>query len=224
MPAGFVFPGAAARALQSRRRVTPNIKILKAGAPLPEGRIAAAVHDADRRVREMLGSAELEASRIRAEAEAEREVVRARAVEEGRREGHARAAATLALAAAERQRLLASCQREVVTLVLALARKVLGRELAERADAIAELAAQALAEARERRDVVLGVNPADAPAIRAAEGALGAVLVRARLAVREDPGVPRGSVVVDTEAGLLEAGIDAQLEHLGRALEEALAR
>ncbi len=204
--------------------MTAKLRILKNAAPLPERRIPAAVHDADRTVREMIASARDEARRIREEAEALRDAARRDAAEEGRREGLASAAAALALAAAERDRLLAGAQRELASLALAVARKVLGRDLADREGAMADLAARALAEARERREVVLRVNPADAPAIHDAEGRLGAILSRARLAVREDAAVPRGGVLVDTEAGRLDGGIEAQLEHLGRALEEALPR
>jgi flagellar biosynthesis/type III secretory pathway protein FliH len=196
-------------------------RILKGAAPLPERRIAAAVHDADRRVREMVAAAAEEARRVRAEAEAARDAIRARALAEGRRDGLAAAAAQLARAGAERDRLLASAQREVVALALAVARKVLGRALASDGDAVAELAAQVLAEARERRAVLLRVHPDDAPAIRAAEAPLSAILVRARLELREDPALARGAVVVDTEAGSIDGGIEAQLEHLGRALADA---
>lgn len=202
--------------------MTAKLRILKAAAPLPERRIPAAVHDADRKVREMIAAAQEEARRVRAEAEELREAVRREAVEEGRREGLAAAAAALALAGAERDRMLADAGRDLASLAVAVARKVLGNELAAREAAVADLAARALAEARERREVILRVNPADAPAIRDAEGRLGAILARARLAVREDGAVPRGGVVVDTEAGRLDGGIEAQLEHLGRALAEAL--
>jgi flagellar biosynthesis/type III secretory pathway protein FliH len=213
-----------ARGVQNRRAVDAKLRILKAAAPLPERRIPAAVHDADRRVREMIAAAEGEARRVRAEAEATRQAIGAEAREEGRREGLAAAAAALALAASERDRLLADAERELASLALAIARKVLGSELAAREAAVADLAARALAEVRERREVVLRVNPGDAPAIGAAEGRLGAILARARLAIREDAAVPRGGVVVDTEAGRLDGGIEAQLEHLGRALAEAVPR
>jgi len=202
--------------------VSANSKVLPGAAPLPERRIPAAVHDADRRVREMVARAEEEARRVREDAQTAREAIRAEAIEEGRREGLARAAAALAAAAAERDRRLAAVEREVMMLALDVARKILGRELAERAGAIADLAALALREARERRDVVLRVNPADARSIRAEEGRLAALLLRAPLQLREDPTVPAGAAVVDTEAGRIDAGIEAQLAALGRALEEAL--
>ncbi len=170
----------------------------------------------------MVAAAEAEARGIRAEAEASREAIRARAEEAGRQEGLARAAAVLASASAERVRRLAAVDREVVSIAIEVARKVLGRELAAGGGAVADLAGRALAEARERREVVLRVNPTDGPAVRAAEGRLGAVLLRARLLVREDAAVPPGGAVVDTEAGRIDAGIEAQLSQLERALEEAL--
>jgi type III secretion protein L len=203
--------------------VTPDAaRILKGAAPLPAVRIPAAVHEADRQVRERIAAAEADAGRIHEEAERAAGALRAEAVEEGRREGMARAAAALARAAAERDRRLAAAEREVVAIALAVARRILGRELAERPAAVAELAARALAEARERREVVLRVGPADAPAVRDAEGALGALLVRARLAVREDAALAPGAVVVETEDGRIDAGLEAQLDRLRRALEEVL--
>jgi type III secretion protein L len=194
--------------------------VLKGAAPLPPRLVPAAVHDADRRVREMIAAAEATASAIRSAAEADRDRTVREAVEEGRRDGLARAAAALATAAAERDRLLARVEPEVVALALAVARKVLGEELAARPDAVAALAARALAEARERREVVLRVSPPDAGAVRAAEGRLATVLARAPLVVREDPALRPGDVVVETEAGRVDARVETQLELLARALAE----
>jgi flagellar biosynthesis/type III secretory pathway protein FliH len=196
-------------------------RIIKAGAPLPARRIEAAVWDTDRRVREMVATAEAHARRIVADAEAERGRVFAEAVEAGRAEGHARAAALLASAAAQRERTLAGLQREIVRLAIEVARKVLASELAERPEAVAELAATALAAARDRREATLRVNPADAAALRNAEGRLATLVGRAQFAIREDPAIERGGAVVDTEVGRLDAGIDTQLTALARALEEA---
>ena len=171
----------------------------------------------------MVAAAEEEARRIRAEAEASREAIRVEAAEAGRQEGLARAAAVLAAASAERARRLAALDREVVVIAVEVARKVLARELAAGGDAVVGLAARALAEARERREVILRVNPADGAAVHDSKGRLGGLLLRARLLVREDAAVPRGAAVVDTEAGSIDAGIEAQLAQLERALEEALA-
>jgi len=202
--------------------VGPDAKTFKNAAPLAARRIPAAVHDADARVREMVGAAEARARAIVAEAEAARARIAAEAAEEGRGQGLARAAATLCAAAAARDRRLAAVEREVAALALEVARKILGCELAEREGAVADLAARAIAEARERREVTLRVNPADAAAVRAAGGRLEALLVRAPLALREDPAIPRGGAIVETEAGRIDARIETQLAQLARAVEEEL--
>ncbi len=203
--------------------MSTHSRILKGAAPLPGRRIEAAVWDADRRVREMIAAAEADARRIVSDAEAARGRVLAEATEAGRWEGQARAAAVLARAALGRDRILEQAEREVIALALAVARKALGRELRAGGDAVVDLAATALAEARARREVVLRVSPADAASIRAAEGKLAAALSRAPLEVREDPSVEPGGAVVDTEAGRIDARVETQIEAIARAIEEALA-
>ena len=198
----------------------PASRILRGAAPLPARRIEAAVFDADRRVREMVSRAEERARQIVGEAEEARERVLADARAAGVRDAEARAAATLALAAAARDRILADAETEVVDLAVAVARRVLARELAV-PDAVVALARAALAEARARRQVVLRVSAADAPGIRAAESPLAAILGRAALEVREDPSLARGDVVVETEAGRIDARVEAQLEIVVRAMAEA---
>ena len=169
----------------------------------------------------MVARAEERARALLAEAEAARGRVIDEARAEGLREGEARAAAALAAAAAARDRLLADAEREVAELAVAVARRVLARELTV-PGAVTALAAAALAEARARREIVLRVSPADAPELDAARGPLAAILARAPLAVRVDPSLAPGDVVVETEAGLVDARIEAQLGAIARALGEAL--
>jgi type III secretion protein L len=71
--------------------------------------------------------------------------------------------------------------------------------------------------------VILRVHPVDIPAIRASEGSLRSLLMRAPLAVREDPGVSPGGAVVETEAGRIDASVEAQLADIARVLDEVLA-
>lgn len=191
------------------------------GAPAAGRRIEGAVFDAAAEARALRAEAVAEAARIRADALAERDRVRAEAAEAGRQEGLGRAAAALATAAAARARLLTGLEGEVAALALEVAGRLVGRALALEPGLVVELAAAALAEARERREVALRVSPADAPAVRAAEGRLAALLARAPgLAVREDPALGPGQVVVETEAGTLDARVEAQLAELARAIED----
>lgn len=197
-------------------------RVLKGGAAAGGRRIEAEVFDAAARARELVARAEAEATAIRAVAEADAARVRAEADALGRAEGLARAAATLVEAARARDRRLAAVEREVLALAVEVARKILGRELALAPGAVLDVVREALAAARDRREVALRVNPADATAVRAGADALARTLARAEgLAVREDPAVPAGGVVVETEAGLLDARLETQLALLRAALEEA---
>jgi flagellar biosynthesis/type III secretory pathway protein FliH len=204
-------------------------RILKSDAALATGpragaarRLSAEVCEASLGAREILRRAEAEAARIRARAEADRHDALALAAEAGRQEGLARAAALLARAAAERDRLLASAERELVRLAVAVAEKVLARSVAADGEAVVAIAARVLDAARSRRQVSLRVNPEDAAALRRGERQLAGGLPRARsLEIREDPGVSRGGVVVETEGGTIDARLEVQLEALARALEEA---
>jgi flagellar biosynthesis/type III secretory pathway protein FliH len=196
-------------------------RILKAAGPLAGRRIDGAVFDADRRVREMVAAGEAEARALVAAAQAERAQVLAEAREAGRREGVAAAAALLLRAAAERDRLLAAAPREVAGLALEVAGAILRRAIAE-PGAVLALAEAAVSAARGRREVTIRVNPADAAALRAGAGRLAAALGRAPAPVdlREDASVAAGGVVVDTEAGRIDGGVEAQLAALTRALAE----
>ncbi len=168
----------------------------------------------------MVEGARVEATRIRAEVEAERARVLAGAIEEGRREGLARAGAILAAATAEGDRRLAATESEAVSLALAIARKVIGRELSDPSRAaVVDLAAHALREARELHCVALLVSPIDASAVRAAEGRLGGLLARGVLSIREDASLSAGNVVLETESGRIDARVETQLAALARALE-----
>lgn len=186
-------------------------------------RVPARVFEADRRVREMAALSEERARAVLAAAEASAAEVLAAAREAGRREGLSLAASTLAAAAAERDRILAAVDGEVAALALDVARKVLGRHVEAFPAAVVDLVARGLAGARGRREVLVRVHPEDAAAVRAAEGDLARALARSPLGIREDPSVPRGGAVVETEAGRIDAGIEAQLREIARTMAEAAA-
>jgi type III secretion protein L len=195
--------------------------VLKQRAPLLSSRLPRAVVDAAERARAIVADAEEASARIREGVEAERERALAGAEEAGYEAGRARAAELLATAAAERDRLLGAVARDVAALAIDVARRLLGRELAADPGAVVDLAARAVRGVRERAVVTLRVSPSDAPRVRAAEGRLAALLLRAPgVAVREDAALSAGDVVVETEAGRVDARVPAQLAALERALAE----
>jgi type III secretion system HrpE/YscL family protein len=183
--------------------------------------IPRAIQEASARAEAVVAEAQAEAARLEARARTAGDAVRAEAAAAGRREGLAQAAAALAAVAEARQRRLEGLEEELAQTAIEVAGAVLGQAAATGPEAVLALARRALALARSRREVVLRVCPADAPAVRSQAGALSGLLERCpALAVREDASLSAGDVVVETEAGRVDARVETQLAALSRALEE----
>lgn len=132
---------------------------------------------------------------------------------EGKEQGSQEAQAAVAALVARAERLEAEVVPQLQTLALAIARKILGRELERSPDGVVDLVRQALAEkARQRREIALRVHPADLEAVRQQRETLVEVLTRCKeVSVQEDPNVDRFGVVIETEAGTIDAQLESQL-------------
>jgi type III secretion protein L len=182
--------------------------------------ITAALFDAAEDARAGVAAAHREAEEILCAARAEAAELRAAARGEGREMGLAEATATIALAAAERERLLAAAEGDVVELAFAVAALVVG--VAAERGVVVEVARRALETVRSRAHVTLRAHPDDLAVLRAAEPGLAAALGRAPgIALCADPAVARGGVVVETEAGSVDATLAAQVGALRRAVTGA---
>ncbi len=170
--------------------------------------------------------AEAEALQIHERALAEAVELREQAKKEGYEAGRDLGAAELCEVVARASQRLQQMEVEAVPqlrdLALAIARKVIGRELEFHPDAVVDIIRQALSEkARQRRELVLRVNPADLAVVRERKAELLEVLSRAKeIAVREDPDVGRFGVVIETDAGTIDAQLETQIEVFERVLKE----
>ncbi|MBX3204681.1 MAG: hypothetical protein KF764_06400 [Labilithrix sp.] len=126
------------------------------------------------------------------------------------------AAGFLALRDAEARRTERDVDRVVVLAVL-LAERLVGEALRVEPARIAELAASAIHEARGARRVRIDASPDDVAALDEALGALGQ-----SADVQPDPTLRRGSLVVHTDLGRVDARVEPQLARLAAALREAL--
>jgi type III secretion protein L len=173
----------------------------------------------------ILDKARAEADAIKRQAHDEAERIKAEAKAEGYAEGREEGAQELTGIVAEvSQRLSekeAQAEPQLRILALAIAKKVLGRELEFHPDAVVDIVKQALAEkARQRREILLRINPEDMQFIRDHKADLLEVLSRAKeIGIREDPDVSRHGVVIETDAGIIDAQLETQLEVLERKLK-----
>ena len=119
-----------------------------------------------------------------------------------------------------RARLRAEAERDLVRLALAIARRVLGRELTIDPEAIHGLVLGALDKVKAQELCRVRVHPAQ-------QGAVTECLRRAMTAavdVVADPACQPGTVVLETERGSLDASVDSQLEEIERGLADRLRR
>jgi flagellar assembly protein FliH len=122
---------------------------------------------------------------------------------------------TLDEMASLRRALLRESERQVVQLALAIARRIVRREVAADEELTMALARVALDRLGESGPATIRLHPEDY-ARAAARGADG--WKAAHLEVVPDPAVTRGGCLVESPFGFVDAGIDAQFHEIARAL------
>jgi flagellar biosynthesis/type III secretory pathway protein FliH len=167
---------------------------------------------------EIVSHARAEGDRIVAEARRAAERVAEDAAREAREAESAKLAAHYLRLRDEDERRSARDLDRSASLAVVVAERILGHALEVEPGLIADIARQALAEARGARSVVITAHPADA-------GALGSRLVSAGLAgvsvdIRPDSSVPRGSLHLHTNLGVLDVELRPQVERLVKALKD----
>ncbi len=125
----------------------------------------------------------------------------------------------------QRQHILERAEPELVRLAMTIAERIVHTEVVTNANVVVENVRSALTRIISREVVTLRVNPADHDIIRAHRDAIHAASDVEHLRIVEDQRVDRGGVVIETEAGTIDAKIATQLMEARRAIlnEEAIA-
>lgn len=126
---------------------------------------------------------------------------------------------------AARAAVISGAEPEIVRLAMAIAERIVHTEVANNRNVIVENVRNALTRLVNREVVTLRLNPTDLEAIRQYRDAIIAASDVEHLRIVEDQRVDRGGVVVETEAGTIDAKIATQLREAKRALltEESIA-
>lgn len=168
----------------------------------------------------------LEANEIHKQAELEAEKIKEQAYQLGFSDGKNAGAAELSeiviKTSARLGQIEAQIEPQLRVLALTIARKILGRELESDPALVVDIVKQALSEkARQRREIFLRVNPEDLKIVREKKAELLEVLSRAKeIGIREDPAVERFGVIIETDAGTIDAQLETQLGVFERVLKE----
>lgn len=173
---------------------------------------------------QFLAEAKAEAEALRDQAHKDAEKILASAKEEGLRAGREEGLQALMEATLKANTDIDTLQDTLVpqikTLAMAIARRVIGRELEFHPEAVVEIVKQALGDkARQRREITLRVNPSDAQLLKDSRPELLEMLSRCKdIAIREDADIAPHGVIIETEAGIIDAQLETQLGVLERLL------
>ena len=166
---------------------------------------------------DLLSSAWVEAEQIRAQARMHGEAEgRAAGLQAARAEVDA-ALAAMAAALAElehvREELISELEHDAAELALTLSEQVLAGTIDVEPERVLDVARNALRRVTERRHIVLVVNPADLEVLSESVATLKAELGGIETCdVQSDRRVARGGVILRTDAGEIDARIEAGLE------------
>jgi len=214
MTRGRVLSAAEAQSAEPLRRSTGT-------EPEPRRVVPRAIVDASAEAERLLAKARLEASSIVAAAERKAADLKLRAEAEARAEASAKLAAhALSLATHEAKADERALDR-AVALARLLAERLLGASLALAPDQVAQLARQALSEARGARRLSIMAHPDDAKVLNESLPSLGVAVET--LKVVADSARARGSLRIETDIGVLDADIAPQLDRLALRLRETLS-
>jgi flagellar assembly protein FliH len=120
-----------------------------------------------------------------------------------------------------RKHFRAQAEADTVALAIAIARRVVHRELTADPEAILGLVKAAFQKCDARETHKLRVSPQDEEVVRGQRGMLN---LPPALEVVADGGLVRGSAIFETSRGDLDASVDTQLMEIDRGLADVLRR
>lgn len=116
-------------------------------------------------------------------------------------------------------------QKMILPLALKAAKKIVGEQLALNPESIIEIVIQALKPVRQNHEIKIFVSKEDKEALESAKEKLKALFDQLRiLTIDERDDLTKGSCIIETEAGIINATLDNQWRALEAAFENFLKR
>ena len=196
-------------------RAARMVKAKDAAAYLEARRV---LQEAQQRAAELVGAAEAEAERIRHTAREEASAIRHDGFEEGRREAQEHWAELRTSIARQVERELEQSQPALISLAVAIARKILDSEL--RADLrLVERAVAAVLQGVAREPFLsIYAHPEDVPILQTSDKWRAGVTAGCDIRVLSDSSLPRGCCRVVCPWGELDGRFDSQLRQIEKGL------
>jgi flagellar biosynthesis/type III secretory pathway protein FliH len=181
-------------------------------------RIPAVVVDAHAEAARIVGEARTKADAILAEATASASVMAEKVSREARESELARLAAEVIAVRAGAERRAERELDRTIELAVLLAERLVGEAIAVEPARVTAIAEGALRETRGARQLRIEACPGDVAALNDLLAALGEGVA----SIEENSELSRGSLVVHTELGRVDARLTPQLSRLAEALREVL--
>ncbi len=108
-----------------------------------------------------------------------------------------------------RDRLYRSCEKEIIDLIIAIARKVVHRELETKREIVVDLVREALKASVAGGEIVIRLNPEDLKIMSEYREELASYVDGVKnLTIKEDSTIKRGGCIVETNFGEVDATVD----------------
>jgi flagellar assembly protein FliH len=121
----------------------------------------------------------------------------------------------------EKQEIAERAERNSIELAFMLARKIIGLELEAKPELVGTIARMAIEQVLDCDRIELKVNNEDLGYLKSVQQDLESLLSgQAKLELRADKSLERGSCMIETERGLLDARISTQLDALRESLNK----
>lgn len=183
-----------------------------------------ALIEAQVEARRLLTEAAHAAQRTRDDAESNARELRAQAYRDGYEAALTKLNRHLLEAQTQRDQAFARAERELLQLSVAIAEKIINREIRRDDAALTDIIARAIEQTRHLKrgeEITLRVNPLDFAAAQKHPAALQAAAKCFKLELAPDRGVASGGCVIETERLTVDARLETQLRAIERALLES---
>lgn len=169
---------------------------------------------------ELISRAHEEVANFRKEVETECEKLKEEAEKQGFEEGLKKWNEQLAQLEKEKDHIKEEMHKTLVPLALTAVKKIIGQELKIHPDVVTDIVKTALKPVSQHRKITIFVNKEDLDFLEAERTKIKELfehLETLSIKVRED--VARGGCIIETEAGIINAQLDSQLQALEAAFQ-----
>lgn len=169
---------------------------------------------------ELLEAAKEDAKRLIEETKTLCETEKQKAIEAGKQEGLALFNQQFALFDQKMKEVEHQMQKKILPIALQAAKKIVGTQLTLHPETIVEIVLQALKPVRQNHEIKIFVSKEDKEALEKEKEKLKDLFDHLRmLSIEEREDLTKGSCIIETEAGIINASLDNQWRALEAAFE-----